>query len=164
MGNFRSRPSTSNDESKIMNMKITNTLSIIAAAIALTISACSTPHTHEESSEKSEAIAIHDQCKIDANEFHKKLANQFAHTPQTDTSFIYLIELDARFVTWKKTLVKLPGTQCDHPPGEDHVHDHEAESALEKLSDLELLELQKAIREELDKMACDLNTLLGEPC
>ena len=145
-------------------MKITHTLTIISAAIALTFSACSSDHSHEVSSEKSEAITIHDQCKVDSKEFHKKLANQFSNTPKTDSSFIYLVELDARYVVWKKSLVKLPGTQCNHAEGEEHVHDHEAESALEKLTDDELLELQKAIREELDKIICDLNTLLEEPC
>ena len=37
-------------------------------------------------------------------------------------------------------------------------------AALEKLSDTELLELQKAIREELDKLICDFNTVIGEDC
>ena len=51
---------------------------------------------------------------------------------------------------------------CNHATGEEHVHDHAAEAALEKLSDAELLELQKAIREELDKLICDFNTVIGE--
>ena len=97
-------------------------------------------------------------------EFHKKLANQFANTPQSDSTFMYLVELDARYVIWKKSLVKLPGTECNHAPGEEHVHDHAAESALEKLSDEELLDLQKAIRSELDQIICDFNALLGEDC
>ncbi len=145
-------------------MNISNKLSIIAAALVLTFSACSHEHSHEVSSEKAEAIAIHEQCKIDSKNFRKKLANQFQHTSQSDTTYLYLVELDARYVIWKKSLVKLPGTKCNHAEGEEHVHDHEAEALLEKLSDAELLETQKAIRKELRKMICDLNTLLGEPC
>ena len=147
-----------------MNMKFTKTLSILVAIIALVFSSCSSDHSHDVSSEKSEAISIHDQCKMDAKEFHKKLANEFANTSQSDSTFMHLVELDARYVIWKKSLVKLPGTECNHAPGEEHVHDHAAESALEKLSDEELLDLQKAIRSELDKIICDLNTLLGEDC
>jgi len=147
-----------------MNMKSTKTLLILVAIISLVFSSCSSEHSHDVSSEKSEAISIHDQCKMDAKEFHKKLANQFANTPQSDSTFMYLVELDARYVIWKKSLVKLPGTECNHTSGEDHVHDHAAESALEKLSDEELLDLQKAIRSELDQIICDFNTLLGEAC
>ena len=145
-------------------MNIKHTLSIIAAVFALAFSSCSNDHSHEVSSEKAEAIAIHEQCKKDSKEFRKNLVNQFAHTSQSDSSFIYLAELDARYVIWKKSLVKLPGTECNHAEGEEHVHDHEAEALLAKLSDAELLETQKAIRKELEKMICDLNTLLGEPC
>ena len=148
-----------------MNMKFTHKLSFIAMAIALTYSACSSGHSHDaKSNEKLEAISIHEQCKVDSKEFHRKLANQFAHTDKSDSTFMHLVELDARYVIWKKSLVKLPGTECNHAPGEEHVHDHTAESALEKLSDSELLELQKAIKTELDKIICDLNALLGEAC
>ena len=129
-----------------------------------TLSSCSHEHHHEVSAEKAEAIAIHDQCKADSKDFHRMLAYQFSQTPQTDSAFIHLVDLDRRFVKWKKTLVKLPGTQCNHAPGEDHVHDHAAEAALEKLSDEELLGLQKAIREELQNLICDFKTIIGEDC
>lgn len=145
-------------------MKFTKTLLILVAIIALVFYSCSSDHSHDVSSEKSEAISINDQCKMDAKEFHKKLANQFAITPQSDSTFMHLVELDARYVIWKKSLVKLPGTECNHAPGEEHVHDHAAESALEKLSDEELLDLQKAIRSELDQIICDFNNILGEDC
>lgn len=143
-------------------MRILNTLFI--ALIAFTLGSCSTDHSHNESSEKSQAVAIHDGCTVVSREFHKKLANQFAQTAQTDSAFIHLVDLDRRFVKWKKTLVKLPGTECNHAEGEEHVHNHVAEAALEKLSDAELLELQKAIRSELDSIICDFNKLIGEDC
>ena len=75
--------------------------------------------------------------------------------------FIRLVDLDRRYVKWKKTC-EIARTECNHATGEEHVHDHAA--ALEKLSDAELLELQKAIREELDKLICDFNTVIGEDC
>ena len=96
-----------------------------------------------------------------AKEFHVKLTNQFAVTEITDSSFIKLADLDARYVVWSKTLVKLPGTACDHEEGEHHHHDHAAEAQLENLSDEELLELQEAIQAELMILINDLDALLS---
>ena len=122
-------------------------------------------HSDEHASEPSDArvtaIAIHDDSGRLAKEFHVKLANQFAVTENTDSSFIKLAELDARYVVWSKTLVKLPGTACNHEEGEHHHHDHAAEAQLENLSDEELLELQEAIQAELMLLINDLDVLLS---
>ena len=103
-------------------MRLLNTIFI--AILALSLGSCSSGHSHDVSSEKAEAISIHDQCKVDSKQFHKKLANQFAHTPQTDSSFIRLVDLDRRYVKWKKTLVKLPGTECNHAQGRARSRSH----------------------------------------
>ena len=70
-------------------------------------------------------------------------------------------ELDARYVVWSKTLVKLPGTACNHEEGEHHHHDHAAEAKLEELSDEELLELQEAIQAELMMIINDFDVLVS---
>ena len=138
----------------------TLTLSISFLCFVL-LSSCSEEHASEPSEARVNAIALHDDSGRLAKEFHVKLANQFAVTENTDSSFIKLAELDARYVDWSKTLVKLPGTACNHEEGEHHHHDHAAEAQLENLSDEELLELQEAIHLELMILINDLDVLLS---
>jgi hypothetical protein len=138
----------------------TLTLSISVLCFFL-LSSCSEEHSSEPSEARLNAIAMHDDSGRLAKEFHVKLANQFAETENTDSLFMKLAELDARYVVWSKTLVKLPGTACNHEEGEHHHHDHAAEAQLENLSDEELLELQEAIQAELMLLINDLDVLLS---
>lgn len=111
---------------------------------------------------KQQAIEIHESCSAGAKEFRGRLAGAFSETTPQDTLFTQLVALDLRLQEWSKTLVKLPGMECNHAPGEHHHHDHAAEAALEKLSDEELLELQKAIRAELDALVSDFDALTSK--
>jgi len=138
----------------------TLTLSISILCFFL-LSSCNEEHPSEPSDARVNAIAMHDGSGRLAKEFHVRLANQFAVTEITDSSFIKLVDLDARYVVWSKTLVKLPGTACNHEEGEHHHHDHAAEAQLENLSDEELLELQEAIQAELMILINDLDVLLS---
>ena len=54
--------------------------------------------------------------------------------------------------------ILLPGQSCnhDHADGEHHHHHHES---MDDLSDADHLELQKAIRVELDGLVKELNSL-----
>jgi hypothetical protein len=118
-----------------------------------------------ESNAKSMAISVHDESGRLAKEFHVRLATEFGlladiNTPHTDSSFIKLASLDARYVTWSKTMVKLPGTECNHEEGELHIHDHAAEEKLAELSDDDLLKLQNAIQEELKVLISDFEILI----
>ena len=113
-----------------------------------------------ESNAKSMAISVHEESGRLAKEFHVRLATEFANTPTTDSSFIKLVSLDSRYVTWSKTMVKLPGTECNHEEGELHIHDHAAEEKLAKLSDDDLLKLQNAIQEELKVLISDFEILI----
>jgi len=115
----------------------------------------------EMSDDRLKSIKIHEDTKRLGKEFHVKLANQFAQTELTDSSFYLLADLDANYVVWSKTLVKIPGTVCDHEEGEEHIHDHAAEARLEKLSDEELLELQRAIQEELMGLMSRLDEIIS---
>jgi hypothetical protein len=145
----------------------------LAVILVLSISACGDGshdshdgHSDEDVTEMSDdrlaAINIHDDTKRLGKEFHVKLANQFAITELTDSSFIHLADLDAQYVQWSKTLVKIPGTACDHAEGEEHIHDHAAEARLEKLSDAELLELQEAIQDELMNLMNTLDEIIAK--
>lgn len=113
-----------------------------------------------ENNAKSMAISVHEESGRLAKEFHVRLATEFAKTPPTDSSFIKLVSLDSRYVTWSKTMVKLPGTECNHEEGELHIHDHAAEEKLAELSDEDLLKLQNAIQEELKLLISDFDILI----
>jgi hypothetical protein len=113
-----------------------------------------------ENNAKSMAISVHEESGRLAKEFHVRLATEFVNTPTTDSSFIKLASLDARYVTWSKTMVKLPGTECNHEEGELHIHDHAAEEKLAELSDEDLLKLQNAIQEELKLLISDFDILI----
>ena len=138
----------------------TLTLSISVLCFVL-LSSCSEEHSSEPSEARVNAIAMHDDSGRLAKEFYEKLENQIAETENTNSLFIKLAELDARYVVWSKTLVKLPGTACNHEEGEHHHHDHAAEAQLENLSDEELLELQEAIQAELMILINDFDVLLS---
>ena len=92
------------------------------------------------------------------------LAAEFSQIHYTDSLFSELEVIDGKFKEWKKKLVKLPGTKCNHAEGEEHFHDHVAESRLAELSDAELLDLQKLIQQELADLVCELMTIVGEDC
>jgi hypothetical protein len=138
----------------------TFTLSISILGFLL-LGACGEEQSSEPSVARVSAIAIHEDSGRLAKEFHVRLASQFANTENTDTLFNKLVELDARYVVWSKTLVKLPGTACNHEEGEHHHHDHAAEAQLEKLSDEALLELQEAIQAELMMIINDFDVLVS---
>ena len=70
-----------------------------------------------ENNAKSMAISVHEESGRLAKEFHVRLAKEFVNTPTTDSSFIKLVSLDSRYVTWSKSMVKLPGTECNHEEG-----------------------------------------------
>jgi hypothetical protein len=119
----------------------------------------------DESNAKSLAISVHEESEKLAKEFHVRLATEFGlladiNTPRTDSSFIKLVSLDARYLTWSKTMVKLPGTVCNHEEGELHIHDHAAEEKLAELSGDDLLQLQNAIQEELKVLISDFDSLV----
>jgi hypothetical protein len=120
-------------------------------------------HHHDSQSDnnaKEMAISVHEESGLLAKQFHLRLATEFVNTPPTDSSFIKLVSLDSRYVTWSKTMVKLPGTECNHEEGELHIHDHAAEEKLAELSDDDLLKLQNAIQEELKLLISDLDILI----
>ncbi|MGY8917219.1 MAG: hypothetical protein ACKVJ6_03000 [Flavobacteriales bacterium] len=120
-------------------------------------------HGHDIQTETNlSAITVHEESIKLAKEFHARLAGEFAQTPTTDSTFIKLVSLDARYVIWNKSMVKLPGMACNHEEGEHHVHDHAAEDKLAQLSAEDLLTLQEAIQDELKSLILDLDSLIED--
>jgi len=145
----------------------TSTLVLTIFLVIFSFSSCGdsshSDHNHDalgESNAKSMAISVHDESAKLAKEFHMRLRTEFVKTPPTDSSFIKLVSFDSRYVTWSKTMVKLPGTVCNHEEGELHIHDHAAEEKLAELSGKDLLQLQNAIQEELKVLISDLDILV----
>lgn len=136
--------------------------------MALLLSAC---HTHEDSATMKEARAVNEETTLVARSFEQRsdmvredLETRMGmeETPEDikeKMAFVLsqLDELEAQYQAWMSDQVLLPGASCnhDHADGEHHHH----HTSLDDLSDEDHLELQKAIRAELDKLVATLNGL-----
>lgn len=85
-----------------------------------------------------------------------------------------LDRIDVRFHDWSETVVEIPGQACTHDhdhsghdhghshdhDGHDHAHDHDHGAQLpEGLSDEEILEIQQALKSELDKLKAEFDRI-----
>lgn len=85
-----------------------------------------------------------------------------------------LDRIDVRFHDWSETVVEIPGQACTHDhdhsghdhehghdhDGHDHAHDHDHGPQLpEGLSDEEILEIQQALKVELDKLKAEFEQI-----
>ena len=136
--------------------------------LALLLSAC---HTHEDSATMKEARAVNEETTLVARSFEQRsdmvredLVTRMAmeETPEEVKEKMAAVlsqldELEAQYQAWMSDQVLLPGATCnhDHADGEHHHH----HTSLDDLSDEDHLELQKAIRAELDKLVATLNGL-----
>ena len=136
--------------------------------LAVSLSAC---HTHEDSATMKEARAVNEETTLVARSFEQRadmvredLETRMGmeETPEEvkekmATVLSQLDELEAQYQSWMSDQVLLPGATCnhDHADGEHHHH----HTSLDDLSDEDHLELQKAIRAELDKLVATLNGL-----
>ena len=139
-----------------------------AFMLALMLSAC---HTHEDSATMKEARAVNEETNLVARSFEQRaemvredLTTRMGmdETPEEvkgkmEAVLSQLDELESQYQTWMSDQVLLPGATCnhDHEDGEHHHH----HTSLDDLSDEDHLELQKAIRAELDKLVATLNGL-----
>ncbi|HCC64071.1 MAG TPA: hypothetical protein DEP62_02560 [Flavobacteriales bacterium] len=139
-----------------------------AFMLALLLSAC---HTHEDSATMKEARAVNEETNLVARSFEQRaemvredLTTRMGmdETPEEvkgkmEAVLSQLDELESQYQTWMSDQVLLPGATCnhDHADGEHHHH----HTSLDDLSDEDHLELQKAIRAELDKLVATLNGL-----
>ena len=136
--------------------------------LALLLSAC---HTHEDSATMKEARAVNEETTLLARSFEQRsdmvredLETRMGmeETPEEIKEKMAAVlsqldELEAQYQAWMSDQVLLPGATCnhDHADGEHHHH----HTSLDDLSDEDHLELQKAIRAELDKLVATLNGL-----
>ena len=136
--------------------------------LALLMSAC---HTHEDSATMKEARAVNEETTLVARSFEQRsdmvredLETRMGmeETPEEVKEKMAAVlsqldELEAQYQAWMSDQVLLPGATCnhDHADGEHHHH----HTSLDDLSDEDHLELQKAIRAELDKLVATLNGL-----
>lgn len=136
--------------------------------LAVLLLAC---HTHEDSATMKEARAVNEETTLVARSFEQRsdmvredLETRMGmeETPEEvkekmATVLSQLDELEAQYQAWMSDQVLLPGATCnhDHADGEHHHH----HTSLDDLSDEDHLELQKAIRAELDKLVATLNGL-----
>ena len=136
--------------------------------LALLLSAC---HTHEDSATMKEARAVNEETNLVARSFEQRAEmvreDLTTRLGMDETSeevkgkmeavLSQLDELESQYQTWMSDQVLLPGATCnhDHADGEHHHH----HTSLDDLSDEDHLELQKAIRAELDKLVATLNGL-----
>ena len=136
--------------------------------LALLLSAC---HTHEDSATMKEARAVNEETTQVARSFEQRsdmvredLETRMGmeETPEEVKEKMAAVlsqldELEAQYQAWMSDQVLLPGATCnhDHADGEHHHH----HTSLDDLSDEDHLELQKAIRTELDKLVATLNGL-----
>ena len=136
--------------------------------LALLLSAC---HTHEDSATMKEARAVNEETTLVARSFEQRsdmvredLVTRMAmeETPEEVKEKMAAVlsqldELEAQYQAWMSDQVLLPGATCNHDHADGEHHHHHA--SLDDLSDEDHLELQKAIRAELDKLVATLNGL-----
>ena len=136
--------------------------------LAVLLWAC---HTHEDSATMKEARAVNEETTLVARSFEQRsdmvredLETRMGleETPEEVKEKMAAVlsqldELEAQYQVWMSDQVLLPGAKCnhDHADGEHHHH----HTSLDDLSDEDHLELQKAIRTELDKLVATLNGL-----
>ncbi len=139
-----------------------------ACMMALLLSAC---HTHEDSATMKEARAVNEETTLVARSFEQRsdmvredLVTRMAmeETPEEVKEKMAAVlsqldELEAQYQAWMSDQVLLPGATCNHDHADGEHHHHHA--SLDDLSDEDHLELQKAIRAELDKLVATLNSL-----
>ena len=87
-----------------------------------------------------------------------------------------LDRIDVRFHDWSETVVEIPGQACNHEhdhsghdhghshdhDGHDHAHDHDHDHGAqlpEGLSDEEILEIQQALKAELEKLKAEFDRI-----
>ena len=115
---------------------------------------------------------MHDATHQEANRFHERLMmiqedvttmldqakERDAMKPHYEDILAKLKAIDGKYHDWMSNQVLLPGATCNHDHDGDHDHHHHGTS-MDDLSDADHLDIQKAIREELDALMGELNAI-----
>ena len=135
-----------------------------------------------------EAKAVHEQLTRISGELHESLmvamaplGDKIDSAMRTGYTLLAaelaklegkLDRIDVRFHDWSETVVEIPGQACTHDhdhsghdhghshdhDGHDHGHDHGPQLP-EGLSDEEILEIQQALKVELDKLKAEFEQI-----
>ena len=112
---------------------------------------------HEESN--AVALSLEQRLELIQEDLSARLQGSMGqeNTDQLSSVLEQVNAIEGRYETWMSEQVLLPGATCNHDHGEHHHHHHHA--SMDDLSDGDHLELQKAIRAELDGLVNDLNAI-----
>ena len=140
-------------------------------AVATLLVACGGP---QESASMKEAKAIHEQLTRISDELHDAMFDAMAPLEeQIDSAMVAgdtlmaaqlaklegkLDRIHVRFHDWSETVTEIPGHACTHDHSHDHDHSHGA-TLPDGLSDEEILEIQQALKAELDSLKADFYRL-----
>lgn len=146
-------------------------------------------HSHEDSATMKEARALNEETQALARQLETRLdvisddltarmqqasqSTSAEHSAEHAAEFVEhadgsgalhwaenlqtIESLGERLAAWSANQVLLPGQTCNHDHGDGHAHNHG--TAMNDLSDEDHLELQRAIRAELDAMIAELDKL-----
>lgn len=114
---------------------------------------------HEESN--AVALSLEQRLELIQEDLSARLQGSMEQEKADQLSIVLeqVNAIERRYEIWMSEQVLLPGATCnhDHDHGEHHHHNHHA--SMDDLSDGDHLELQKAIRAELDGLVNDLNAI-----
>ena len=112
---------------------------------------------HEESN--AVALSLEQRLELIQEDLSARLQESMEQekADQLSSALGQVNAIEGRYETWMSEQVLLPGATCNHDHGEHHHHHHHA--SMDDLSDGDHLELQKAIRAELDGLVNDLNAI-----
>ena len=139
------------------------------AALVLALSFMAGCHSHEDSATMKEARALNAETEQVGQQFHQRLGmiqedleaqlngDPGALGPLFERALGTVNALEAQYETWLSNQILLPGQSCNHDHADGEHHHHHA--SMDEFSDGDHLELQKAIRAELDSMVEALNSL-----
>lgn len=152
------------------------------AALAVLLAGCG----EEQSATLKQAIAVHDEVVRLSSELHESLVVELGQTTEDieaawaagDTALAQQLQqlearlsaIDLRFHDFSETVVEVPGHVHDHG---DHGHDHSGHdhgdhdhhhggASLEGMSDEAILEIQQALKSEIEAIRAELQAVASE--
>lgn len=155
------------------------------AALAVLLAGCG----EEQSATLKQAIAVHDEVVRLSSELHESLVVELGQTTESieaawaagDTALALQLQqleaqlsaIDLRFHDFSETVVEVPGhvhDHGDHGHGHDHDHgdhDHDHDHhhggpSLEGMSDEAILEIQQALKSEIEAIRAELQAVASE--
>lgn len=157
------------------------------AALAFLLAGCG----EEQSATLKQAIAVHDEVVRLSSELHASLVVELGQTTEEieaawaagDTALAQQLQqlearlsaIDLRFHDFSETVVEVPGHVHDHGDHDHGAHDHDhgdhdhgghdhhhGGPSLEGMSDEAILEIQQALKTEIEAIRAELQAIATE--